>query len=77
MNLITLHIECNYFSPDVEFCGYTVPHPSENKMHFRIQANPKIKALDVLKRGLEDIEKVCDHTLETFEREMEEFMQQQ
>ncbi|VEN61534.1 unnamed protein product [Callosobruchus maculatus] len=23
--------------PDVEFCGYTIPHPAENKMHFRIQ----------------------------------------
>lgn len=24
-------------SPDVEFCGYTMPHPSEPKMHLRIQ----------------------------------------
>jgi hypothetical protein len=24
-------------SPDVEFCGYTIPHPSETKMHVRIQ----------------------------------------
>jgi DNA-directed RNA polymerases I and III subunit RPAC2 len=24
-------------SPDVEFCGYTIPHPSEAKMHLRIQ----------------------------------------
>lgn len=25
------------FSPDVEFCGYTIPHPSESKMNVRIQ----------------------------------------
>lgn len=24
-------------SPDVEFCGYTIPHPSEAKMNLRIQ----------------------------------------
>lgn len=24
-------------SPDVEFCGYTIPHPSESKMNIRIQ----------------------------------------
>jgi hypothetical protein len=25
------------FSPQVEFCGYTIPHPSEAKMNLRIQ----------------------------------------
>jgi len=24
-------------SPDVEFCGYSIPHPAENKINFRIQ----------------------------------------
>lgn len=24
-------------SPDVEFCGYSIPHPSEPKMNVRIQ----------------------------------------
>lgn len=24
-------------SPDVEFCGYSNPHPSEAKIHLRIQ----------------------------------------
>ena len=24
-------------SPDVEFCGYSIPHPSEAKMNLRIQ----------------------------------------
>lgn len=26
-----------FCSPEVEFCGYSVPHPSENKIHLRIQ----------------------------------------
>lgn len=25
--------------PDVEFCGYSMPHPSEAKMHIRIQCS--------------------------------------
>ncbi|XP_058818211.1 probable DNA-directed RNA polymerases I and III subunit RPAC2 [Topomyia yanbarensis] len=58
-------IICKY--PDVNFCGYTVPHPAENKMHFRIQAARHVRAIDVLKRGLEDLERVCDHTIDTFE----------
>lgn len=24
-------------SPDVEFCAYSIPHPSEDKMNVRIQ----------------------------------------
>lgn len=27
----------NLNSPAVEFCGYTIPHPSDPKMHLRIQ----------------------------------------
>ncbi|XP_058789370.1 probable DNA-directed RNA polymerases I and III subunit RPAC2 [Phymastichus coffea] len=57
---------------DVEFCGYTVPHPAESKMHFRIQAKNG-KAVDILRRGLEDLSKVCDHTTETFQKAMEEY----
>lgn len=61
------------FSPDVQFCGYTISHPTDNKIHFRIQANKNIKAIDVMRRGLEDLEKLCDYTIETFEKEMGNF----
>lgn len=64
-----------YFSLDVNFCGYTVPHPADPKMHLRIQASRDVRAVDVLRRGLADLEKVCDHTITTFEeayREHEE-----
>ncbi|XP_034825761.1 DNA-directed RNA polymerases I and III subunit RPAC2 [Maniola hyperantus] len=57
---------------DVQFCGYTVPHPAEAKMHFRIQTN-EIPALEVLKRGLKDLQKVCDHTIDLFEKEVKDF----
>ncbi|XP_004927970.1 probable DNA-directed RNA polymerases I and III subunit RPAC2 [Bombyx mandarina] len=57
---------------DVEFCGYTVPHPAESKMHFRIQAR-ETPALEVLKRGLKDLEMVCDHTINLFDKEVKRF----
>lgn len=30
-------------SPDVELCGYTIPHPSETKMNIRIQTWGKLR----------------------------------
>lgn len=63
-------IICRY--SDVQFCGYTVPHPAESVMHLRIQASKKVRAIDVLRRGLEDLIQVCDHTIVTFEAAIEE-----
>lgn len=56
--------------PDVQFCGYTVPHPAESKMHFRIQMH-KGRAVDALRRGLEDLVQLCDVTLEKFDEELQ------
>ncbi|XP_023717295.1 probable DNA-directed RNA polymerases I and III subunit RPAC2 [Cryptotermes secundus] len=58
--------------PDVTLCGYTIPHPSETAMHFRIQTTGSA-AVDVLKQGIEDLEKLCDHTLTVFQDEMTQF----
>ncbi|GLG99239.1 Probable DNA-directed RNA polymerases I and III subunit RPAC2 [Gryllus bimaculatus] len=58
--------------PEVDFCGYSVPHPAENKMHFRIQTKGP-RATDILQRGLEDLVKVCDAIEEQFKSEMESF----
>ncbi|KAH7170527.1 DNA-directed RNA polymerase [Dactylonectria macrodidyma] len=46
-------------SPDVEFCAYSIPHPSETKMNIRIQTY-KGTAFDALKKGLSDLQDVCD-----------------
>jgi len=45
--------------PDVEFCGYSIPHPSENFMNLRLQVVEK-NSNDVLKAGLKDLASVCD-----------------
>lgn len=50
-----------------------MPHPAENTMHFRIQAAKDVRAIDLLRKGLEDLEKVCDHTTEVFSSAMKEF----
>ncbi len=34
---IATNKDLSTYSPDVEFCGYSIPHPSEAKMNVRIQ----------------------------------------
>ncbi|XP_018326711.1 probable DNA-directed RNA polymerases I and III subunit RPAC2 [Agrilus planipennis] len=57
---------------DVQFCGYTISHPAEKKMNLRIQMYEG-RAVDALRRGLEDLVNVCDHTLDLFENELTTF----
>ncbi|KAK3186525.1 RNA polymerase subunit AC19 [Lecanicillium sp. MT-2017a] len=52
-------------NPDVEFCAYTIPHPSEPKMNIRIQTYEGT-AVDALKKGLADIQEVCDVVADEF-----------
>ncbi|ENN81004.1 probable DNA-directed RNA polymerases I and III subunit RPAC2 [Dendroctonus ponderosae] len=58
--------------PNVQFCGYTVPHPAENQMHLRIQMF-KGQAIDALKKGLADLIQVCDITLDKFDEAVVSF----
>ncbi|RMX80790.1 hypothetical protein D0867_16352, partial [Hortaea werneckii] len=39
-------------NPDVEFCGYSIPHPSETVMNLRIQTWDNVSVFDVLRKGL-------------------------
>lgn len=59
-------------NPDVEFCGYNVPHPSEHRINLRIQTRTKPSG-EVLKSALCDIQTVCDHILETFKDSMQRY----
>ncbi|KAL3094883.1 hypothetical protein niasHT_021459 [Heterodera trifolii] len=52
------HIICQM--PGVEFCGYNVPHPLEDKILVRIQTVEGVAAGDVLLRGLEDLARIFD-----------------
>lgn len=47
-------------NPDVEFCGYSIPHPSENLLNIRIQTYGETTAVDALQKGLKDLMDLCD-----------------
>ncbi|XP_076446571.1 DNA-directed RNA polymerases I and III subunit RPAC2-like [Babylonia areolata] len=59
-------------NPNVEFCGYNVPHPSEKKIHLRVQTYPTsdMTAMDAFKKGLKDLSGVCSHIISTFQTEV-------
>ncbi|KAK4935140.1 RNA polymerase subunit AC19 [Elasticomyces elasticus] len=62
-------------NPDVEFCGYTIPHPSETKMNIRIQTweDTKTTAIAALRKGLEDMMEACDVISAKFTESRDQF----
>eukprot|EP00490_Sorites_sp_Unknown_P002920 CAMPEP_0114640108 /NCGR_PEP_ID=MMETSP0191-20121206/1521_1 /TAXON_ID=126664 /ORGANISM="Sorites sp." /LENGTH=99 /DNA_ID=CAMNT_0001852007 /DNA_START=32 /DNA_END=328 /DNA_ORIENTATION=+ len=58
--------------PNVEFAGYTVPHPSEPKMNVRVQTHGTSADVAV-ERALKNISSVCDHVLATYKQAKDEF----
>ncbi|KAK6349746.1 RNA polymerase subunit AC19 [Orbilia brochopaga] len=60
-------------NPQVEFCGYSIPHPSEAKMNMRIQTYGEITAKDALIKGLADLRDLCDVVTDKFVAEKERF----
>uniref|UniRef100_A0AAZ3NU53 DNA-directed RNA polymerases I and III subunit RPAC2 n=1 Tax=Oncorhynchus tshawytscha TaxID=74940 RepID=A0AAZ3NU53_ONCTS len=64
-------------SLDVDFCGYSITHPSESKINFRIQTRGGVPAVEPLRRGLNELSDVCQHVLNTFQRSVSEFRSQQ
>lgn len=51
--------------PSVDFCGYTVPHPSEPLMHVRLQTKGETSD-EVLRQGIEDLKSCSQIVLEEF-----------
>uniref|UniRef100_A0A672HQH4 DNA-directed RNA polymerases I and III subunit RPAC2 n=1 Tax=Salarias fasciatus TaxID=181472 RepID=A0A672HQH4_SALFA len=62
---------------DVDFCGYTITHPSESKINFRIQTRGGIPATEPLRRGLNELTDVCQHVLNTFQVDLSIFITSQ
>ncbi|KAJ5166359.1 DNA-directed RNA polymerase I and III subunit [Penicillium canariense] len=60
-------------NPAVEFCGYTIPHPSDPKMHVRIQTNDSTTALEALEKGFNDLMDLCDVVTEKFTAARDQF----
>ncbi|KAG9011993.1 RNA polymerase subunit AC19 [Tulasnella sp. JGI-2019a] len=47
-------------NPQVEFCGYSVPHPSEPKIHIRIQMYDNASSLDALIDALQNLDNLFE-----------------
>ncbi|CAN6339925.1 unnamed protein product, partial [Urochloa humidicola] len=58
--------------PRVAFCGYSIPHPAENKVNIRLQTTGD-PAKDVLKDALQDLMVMCQHTRGTFDTAVADF----
>ncbi len=59
------------------FCGYSIPHPSEYKIHFRIQTDGTVTAHDALLKGLKDLTQVCTFIETEFDNAKKEFIKRQ
>jgi len=59
-------------NPDVEFCAYSIPHPSEPKLNIRIQTYDG-NAVDALKKGLSDLQEACDVVADEFWTKRQEY----
>ncbi|KAG0480837.1 hypothetical protein HPP92_011695 [Vanilla planifolia] len=58
--------------PRVEFCGYSIPHPSEKKVNIRVQTTGD-PAKEVLKDSLHDLILMCRHVRSTFDKAVIDF----
>ncbi|GAB9469770.1 hypothetical protein Gpo141_00007038 [Globisporangium polare] len=60
-------------NPDVDFCGYTIPHPSEPKMHVRLQTRLGVPSDEALRSGLTDLRKVSSTISDAYRKELKAF----
>ncbi|KAF3321693.1 DNA-directed RNA polymerases I and III subunit RPAC2 [Carex littledalei] len=58
--------------PRVSFCGYSIPHPSDNNVNIRVQTTGD-SAKDVLKDALNDLAGRCKHVQVTFDKSVTGF----
>uniref|UniRef100_A0A3B3QG11 RNA polymerase I and III subunit D n=1 Tax=Paramormyrops kingsleyae TaxID=1676925 RepID=A0A3B3QG11_9TELE len=56
-----------------QFCGYSITHPSESKINFRIQTRGGVPAVEPFRKGLNDLTDVCQHVLNTFQARVKDF----
>lgn len=59
-------------NPQVRFCGYSIPHPSESIMNIRVETY-KGSAADVFRKALLDLRAISEHIKESFTAKREEY----
>ncbi|CAD6886378.1 unnamed protein product [Tilletia controversa] len=55
----------------VEFCGYSLPHPSELKCHIRVQMHDKANAVTALQEALLRLEQLFESIQEAYTQNLE------
>jgi len=60
-------------NPHVEFCAYSIPHPSEAKMNVRIQTYDGYSVYDALEKGFDDLADLCDVVTEKYTQARADF----
>ncbi|MCJ1459247.1 RNA polymerase subunit AC19 [Mycoblastus sanguinarius] len=60
-------------NPEVELCGYSIPHPSEAKMNLRIQTYEGTTVYDALEKGFDDLVGLCDVVVDKFTAARDDF----
>ncbi|KAI9079359.1 hypothetical protein K1719_038658 [Acacia pycnantha] len=58
--------------PRVTFCGYSIPHPSDNRVNIRVQTTGD-PAREVLKDACQDLMLMCQHVRSTFDKSVNDF----
>lgn len=56
---------------DVEFVGYSIPHPTQDEMNLRVQTHGR-PAVEVLNDGLDDLIGVCNHLKKTWRKSVQD-----
>ncbi|CAD6573491.1 MAG: RNA polymerase subunit AC19 [Cyphobasidiales sp. Tagirdzhanova-0007] len=58
-------------NPEVEFCGYSAPHPSEDLIHLRVQMYDGKSAVEAVKEGLNNLETIFTSIREKYDESLE------
>lgn len=73
MNVMKWVLSNNFIGEEIEFCGYTIPHPSDNVAHLTVQFLNEEKqqpqnVLDAVKDSLECINSIGKKLLDAADR---------
>lgn len=52
-------------NPDVLFCGYSIPHPSEDIMNIRVETTGK-PAVELFQKAVRDLRAMAEHMKVSF-----------
>lgn len=63
-------------NPEVRFCGYSIPHPSENIMNIRVETYGT-SAASLFRKALLDLRAMAEHLSTSFTTELGNYVEHQ